>query len=101
MRAEGFFYSLDVLYGGLGIGNLKFLMKRKIPRSIFSSFWSSKPVSNEYGSENWRISIPVESRISGRNPGISELNFNSYLKQKQTKTHKNVKIRHDIHQIIV
>jgi hypothetical protein len=26
LRAEGFFCSLDVLYGGLGIGNLQFLI---------------------------------------------------------------------------
>jgi hypothetical protein len=32
LRAEGFFCSLDVLYGGLGIGKL-----------LFINFWSSKP----------------------------------------------------------
>jgi hypothetical protein len=31
LRAEGFFYNLDipVLYGGLGIGKLQFLIKKK------------------------------------------------------------------------
>jgi hypothetical protein len=28
LRAEGFFCNFDVLYGGLGIGKLKFLIKR-------------------------------------------------------------------------
>ncbi len=29
MRTEGFFYNLDILYGGLGIGKLQFLIKKK------------------------------------------------------------------------
>ncbi len=29
MRAEGFFCNLDVLYGGLGIGKLQFLIQKK------------------------------------------------------------------------
>jgi hypothetical protein len=29
LRAEGFFYNLDILYGGLGIGKLQFLIKKK------------------------------------------------------------------------
>jgi hypothetical protein len=30
LRAEGFFYNLDVLYGGLGIGKLKFFIPKNI-----------------------------------------------------------------------
>jgi hypothetical protein len=30
LRAEGFFCNLDVLYGGLGIGKLYFLIKKKV-----------------------------------------------------------------------
>jgi hypothetical protein len=30
MRAEGFFCNLDVLYGGLGIGKLQFLIIKKL-----------------------------------------------------------------------
>jgi hypothetical protein len=30
LRPEGFFCNLDVLYGGLGIGKLQFLIKGKI-----------------------------------------------------------------------
>ncbi len=45
LRAEGFFFSLDVLYRGLGIGKLQFLIK--IIFNFFScpffNFWSSKP----------------------------------------------------------
>jgi hypothetical protein len=29
LRAEGFFYNLDILYGGLGIGKMQFLIKKK------------------------------------------------------------------------
>ncbi len=29
LRAECFFYYLDILYGGLGIGKLQFLIKKK------------------------------------------------------------------------
>jgi hypothetical protein len=30
LRAEGFFCNLDILYGGLGIGKLQFLIKRNL-----------------------------------------------------------------------
>jgi hypothetical protein len=30
LRAEGFFCNLDILYGGLGIGKLQFLILKKI-----------------------------------------------------------------------
>jgi hypothetical protein len=30
LRAEGFFSNLDVLYGGLGIGKLKFLTPKNL-----------------------------------------------------------------------
>ncbi len=42
---EGFSCSLDVLYGGLGIGKLQYLIqniKKKISTLIFLNFWSSK-----------------------------------------------------------
>ncbi len=42
LRAEGFFCSLDVLYGGLGIGKLQFCIKRRRNFSLvnFINFWS-------------------------------------------------------------
>ncbi len=41
MKTEGFFYHLDILYGGLGIGKLQFLIKKnkiKISAVIFFQF---------------------------------------------------------------
>jgi hypothetical protein len=29
LRAEGFYFSLDVLYGGIGISKLQFLIKKR------------------------------------------------------------------------
>jgi hypothetical protein len=46
LRVEGFFYNLDILYGGLGIGKLQFLIikkYKKISAAIFFNFWSLKP----------------------------------------------------------
>jgi hypothetical protein len=47
LRAEGFSCSLNVLYGGLGISNLQFVIKiisNFFPAVIFfHHFWSSKP----------------------------------------------------------
>jgi hypothetical protein len=42
LRAEDFFYNLDILYGGLGIGKLQFLIKkekRKFSVVIFFSIF--------------------------------------------------------------
>jgi hypothetical protein len=46
LRAEGFFCNLDVLYGGLGIGKLQFLIPKKLnffSGVIFFQFLSLKP----------------------------------------------------------
>ncbi len=57
LEADGFFCSLDVLYGGLGVGKSQFFFLKKIliffQLYIFSNCWSLKPGSgsNEYGSE--------------------------------------------------
>ncbi len=48
LRAEGFSCSLGVLYGGLGISKLQFLIKKikiKFPAVYFSNFRSSNPGS--------------------------------------------------------
>ncbi len=48
LRAEGFFCNLGVLYGGLGISKLQFLIKKikiKFPAINFSNFRSSNPGS--------------------------------------------------------
>ena len=39
--AGGFFCNLDILNGGLGIGKLQFLIKKKF--NFFFNFWSLKP----------------------------------------------------------
>jgi hypothetical protein len=39
LRAEGFFCSLDVLYGGLGIGKLSFLIKKIFYFFPAVNFW--------------------------------------------------------------
>jgi hypothetical protein len=39
LRAEGFFYNLDILYGGLGIGKLQFLIKIKIKKIFCCNFF--------------------------------------------------------------
>jgi hypothetical protein len=44
LKAECFFYSLDILYGGLGIGKLHFLiLKNLFIFQLLLFFWSSKP----------------------------------------------------------
>jgi hypothetical protein len=48
LRADGFSCSLGVLYGGLGISLLQFLIKKieiKFPAMIFFNFRSSNPGS--------------------------------------------------------
>ncbi len=62
MRAEGFFCNLDVLYGGLGIGKLQFLIKKKFnffsSCNFFFKFWSLKPwIRIGSGSGSIRIGI--------------------------------------------
>ncbi len=60
LRAEGFFCILDVLYGGLGIGKLQFLIFKKynfFPAvNCFFNFWSSKPLDPDW--IRIRIGIP-------------------------------------------
>ncbi len=44
LRAEDFSYSLDALYGGLGVCKLQFLIKYFFSAvNFFFNFWSSKP----------------------------------------------------------
>jgi hypothetical protein len=40
LRAEGFFSNLDVLFGGLGIGKLQFLIKKKFNFFFSCNFFS-------------------------------------------------------------
>ncbi len=48
LRAEGFFYNLNILYGGLGIGKLQFLIKKEKKNfscNFFSIFGHLSPGS--------------------------------------------------------
>jgi hypothetical protein len=40
LRTEGFFCNLDILYGGLGIGKLQFLIKKKKKKNFSCNFFS-------------------------------------------------------------
>ncbi len=43
LRAEDFFYNLDTLYGGLGIGKLQFLIKKGKKKFSVVIFFQFKP----------------------------------------------------------
>jgi hypothetical protein len=40
LRTEGFSYNLDILYGGLGIGKLQFLIKKNNKKNFSCNFFS-------------------------------------------------------------
>jgi hypothetical protein len=61
LRAEGFFSNSDILYGGLGIGKLQFLIKNNFFSAlIFFNFWSLKPWN--------RIRIGVQPKMLDPDP---------------------------------
>ncbi len=63
LRGEGFSCSLGVLYGGLGISKLHFLIKKiaiKFPALIFFNFRSSNPGS---GSGIWDLDPQLEKML--------------------------------------
>jgi hypothetical protein len=70
--AEGFSFSLDVLYGGTGIRKLQFLIKKNIKIFLsatkFFHFWSSKPCVR-FGIQPKMLDLDHESRIRIRNTG--------------------------------
>ncbi len=79
--AAGFFCNLDILYGGLGIGKLQFLIIKKFnffPAVIFFNFWSLKPWIR-IGSGSWLVSslkrwIRIRIKwIRIRNPGFGSI----------------------------
>jgi hypothetical protein len=82
--AGGFFCNLDILYGGLGIGKLQFLIKKKFnfcfQLLFFFNFWSLKPwIRIGSGSGSVMASIRIlwiririrKKWIRIRNPGRS------------------------------
>jgi hypothetical protein len=63
LRAEGFFYNLDILYGSLGIGKLQFLIKKKKKNfscNFFSIFGHESPGSGLDPDPDW-----IRVRIGG------------------------------------
>ncbi len=75
MRAEGFFYNLDILYGGCGIGKLQFLIKKNkknFPAVIFFQFLVIKPLDPDWiriGLQPQTLDPDPEKLIRIHNPG--------------------------------
>ncbi len=73
MRAEGFFCNLDILYEGLGIGKLQFLIKKNInffSAVIFFQFFVIKAPDPDW----IRIRIGVQPKMLDPDPGPDEMN---------------------------
>jgi hypothetical protein len=67
LRAEGFFCNLDIRYGGLGIGKLLFLIKKKkFSAIIFFQFFVIKALDPDW----IRIRIGVQPKL----PDPDEMN---------------------------
>jgi hypothetical protein len=65
LRAEGYFYNLDILYGGLGIGKLQFLIKKKkFSAVIFFQFLVIKALDPDW----IRIRIGVHPKMLDPDP---------------------------------
>ncbi len=62
MRAEGFFCNLDILYGGLGIGKLQFLIKKNL--IFFLQFLVIKALDPDW----IRIQIGVHPKMLDPDP---------------------------------
>ena len=70
MRTEGFFYNLDILYGGLGIGKLQFLIKKKLNKNftvIFFQFLVIKALDPDW--IRIRIRIGIQHHTLDPDPG--------------------------------
>jgi hypothetical protein len=67
LRAEGFFCNLDILYGGLGIGKLQFLIKKNLiffSAVIFFQFLVIKALDPDW----IRIRIGVHPKMLDPDP---------------------------------
>jgi hypothetical protein len=67
LRAEGFFYNLDILYGGLGIGKLQFLIIKKL-KKIFSCKFFQFLVIKALDPDWIRIRISVHPKMLDPDP---------------------------------
>ncbi len=79
LRAEGLFYNLDLLYGGLRIGKLQFLIKKKkkkISALIFFQFLVIKAL-DPYWIRIWiriRIRIGLQHQTLEPDPDPEKMN---------------------------
>jgi hypothetical protein len=67
LRAEGFFSNLDILYGGLGIGKLQFLVKKKYN---FFQFLVIKALDPDW----IRVRIGVHPKMLDPDPDLEKMN---------------------------
>ena len=72
MRAEGFFYKLYILSGGLGIGKLQFLIKKykKFSAVIFFRLLVMKALDPDW----IRIRIGIQPKMLDPDPEPDEMN---------------------------
>jgi hypothetical protein len=71
LRAEGFFCNLDILYGGLGIGKLHFLKKKKIiffSAVIFLKFLAIIALDPDPDSDPYCIRIDIQPKMLDPDP---------------------------------
>ncbi len=71
MRAEGFFCNLNILYGGLGIGKLQFLIKKNViffSAVIFFQFLVIKALDPDWIRTRIRIRIGVHPKMPDPDP---------------------------------
>ena len=68
MRAEGFFYNLNILYGGLGIGKLQFLIKKKFTFFFSCNFFFQFLVIKGLDPDWIRIRIGVQPNMLDPDP---------------------------------
>ncbi len=69
LRAEGFFCNLDILYGGLGIGILQFLIKKEFNFFFSCNFFSIFGLYKKALDPDWiRIRIGVHPKMLDPDP---------------------------------
>ncbi len=68
MRAKGFFYNLDILYGGLWIGKLQFLIKKNIYKNFQLVFFLQFLVIKALDPDSIRIRIGVHPKMLDPDP---------------------------------
>jgi hypothetical protein len=82
LRAEGFFCNLDILYGGLGIGKLQFLIKKNLiffSAVIFFQFLVIKALDPDL----IRIRIRIGLQPPTLDPDPEKMNTDPDLKQRE------------------